>query len=104
MNKIIKSIYSFIQPTVVKIFDNRRIGNTTRLADYYVQKLFTWGTTGEILDHCDSRKMNEKLFKIILKRLSIEHRGIYPNLTILYNQRVIRLPEEWNYQNSKEKK
>lgn len=59
----------------------RRIGNTTRLADYYIQRLFT-GETVEIKDHREQEysSSREGLLKMISDRLKREH-----GLTLQYN-------------------
>lgn len=69
---VIKACYEKLQ--MVK--PGRRIGNTTRLADYYIQKLFT-GERVQIQDHIVSEHGNaatERLLKIIARRLESEHR------------------------------
>lgn len=67
---------------VAPIYDNRRIGNSTRLADYYIQELFTKGYV-TIEDHFPHRKAHELLFKKVRRRLEIEHSGM-----IVSNSRV----------------
>lgn len=50
----------------------RASGRTTRLADMYIQLLFT---TGRIIvtDHCSTERMNRYLTDIIIRRLKREH-------------------------------
>lgn len=50
----------------------KRKGNTTRLADFYIQELF-YKKTVTLEDHHDTHEAHERLMKIVLKRLSIEH-------------------------------
>lgn len=71
---------------------DRQSGNTTRQADYYIQKLFK-DYHIEVKDHHGTRYSNERLYKIILERLHLEH-GKYmhfiipkkENLTISFNK------------------
>ena len=51
---------------------DRRSGNSTRLLDYYVQKLFQDGEV-KISDHHPTRQASELLYKHFLRRLNIEH-------------------------------
>lgn len=60
------------------IYDKRRIGNSTRLADYYIQELFTQGFV-TIKDHFPKRQADVLLFKKVRMRLEIEHSGITNN-------------------------
>lgn len=50
----------------------RTDGNTTRLADHYIQELFKTGST-RVSDHDRTHEADERLMSIVLKRLSIEH-------------------------------
>lgn len=50
----------------------RRTGQTTRLADKYIQQLFTKGSI-KVIDHFESHPSNSRLFGIIIKRLFDEH-------------------------------
>lgn len=50
----------------------RRSGMTTRLADQYIQELFTTGYV-EVRDHVDTRQMHEYLWKMVIRRLQFEH-------------------------------
>lgn len=52
----------------------RHTGRTTRLADDYIQKLFSKPNEWlEIIDHYDSPQSNQVLVNIILRRISLEH-------------------------------
>jgi hypothetical protein len=53
----------------------RRVGNTTRLLNYYIEELFT---KGEIVvkDHHNSYVISKVLFNKIIKRLEFEHNFI----------------------------
>lgn len=50
----------------------RRTGQTTRLADKYIQQLFTKGSI-KVQDHFASHPSNSRLLGIIIKRLFDEH-------------------------------
>lgn len=56
----------------------RRTGNTTRLADWYIQELFTKGEI-KVQDHYynpNNRQPSIMLYRIIVDRLYMEHRWI----------------------------
>ena len=56
---------------------NRATGRTTRLVDYYIQKLFNNPNEEiEIIDHYDTIKAHIHLTQMILRRLYEEHRGV----------------------------
>lgn len=52
----------------------RNSGRTTRLADHYIQELFSKGSV-IIEDHFLTQKSHERLYEIILTRLRLEHGG-----------------------------
>lgn len=58
----------------VEITSFRRHGNTTRIADNAIQQLFH-GKCVKIQDHFAFRTSNERLAKLIIKRLKNEHPG-----------------------------
>jgi hypothetical protein len=64
----VKDIKDLIKP-------GRRVGNTTRLLNYYIEELFT---KGEIVvkDHHNSYVISKVLFNKIIKRLEFEHNFI----------------------------
>lgn len=51
----------------------RRRGNTTRMADMFVQRFFETLEPIQIFDHYGSRKSSIRLMRIILERLKSEH-------------------------------
>lgn len=54
----------------------RRTGNSTRIIDWYIQKLFTLDkkTTGiEIVDESEKSAANRFMFDNVLRRLQLEH-------------------------------
>lgn len=57
-----------------EIKENRRIGNTTRAADYFIQMIFNNpGEDIEIKDHFDHPASHNYLFHKIINRLNLEH-------------------------------
>lgn len=50
----------------------RMTGNSTRLIDFYIQKLFTEKEI-QVQDHYPEKKAHKLLFVRILKRLEFEH-------------------------------
>lgn len=56
---------------------NRATGRTTRLVDYYIQKLFNNPNEEiKIIDHYNIQQSNIHLTQMILRRLDNEHRGV----------------------------
>ena len=56
-------------------YSRRASGRTTRLADMYIQLLFSTGRIS-VNDHYDTRRMSRYLLDIIVRRLQIEHQGV----------------------------
>jgi len=50
----------------------RHSGRTTKLADYFIQQLFTNGEV-EVRDHWDQDSAHHYLTRIIVRRLEFEH-------------------------------
>lgn len=82
-NLIIKWFNIDIKPTYVNTIElvdygvlpyvnSRMTGRTTRLADAYVQLLFTTGRI-KVADHYQAQKNSDYLMRIVIKRLQIEH-------------------------------
>ena len=71
-----------------KIISDRKVGNTTRLADFYIQLLFEQEiiTIAEIPFENDKiqRLANKHLFNIIRQRLANEHHYLY-NDKLIFN-------------------
>lgn len=59
----------------------RRSGNSTRLADSYIQKLFTDGVI-KVEDHYPTPEASASLFETIVNRLKMEHPSIVGKLKI----------------------
>lgn len=58
------------------IKEGRRVGNSTRLIDFYIQELFE---KGEVYckDHFDHSKSHYYLFKKVTERLEREHKTLW---------------------------
>ena len=54
------------------IIEARRVGNTTRIVDYIIQKVFTTSRCTVVFSHS---KEHEHTYEIIKKRMALEHRG-----------------------------
>lgn len=68
----------------------RRVGNTTRLIDYYVQELFNnFEQEIEIRDHFPHRRADEFLIERLVKRIRSEHPSF--EYEINRNKRTIKL-------------
>lgn len=62
-----------------KTVQGRKVGNTTRLIDYYIQELFESGHI-RIWDHYTNghhKEANSNLYERICNRLYKEHPGLY---------------------------
>lgn len=68
----------------------RRSGRTTRIIDQAIQDLFNNGST-LVLDHHRTEKMDERTFKIFLKRLHNEHQIVENHLIIDYDSLLVKL-------------
>lgn len=66
----------------------RASGRTTRLADMYIQLLFSTGRI-RIADHHSTERMNYYLADIILRRLRMEH----PHLNLDIKGNIIAIRE-----------
>lgn len=56
-----------------KIIEGRRVGNTTRLVDAYIQKLFLDGKITHITDHYYTSEAHSRLYDLVVRRLKTEH-------------------------------
>ncbi len=65
-------IEKFYIRKLVQRYNQRRCGNTTRLADDYIQRLFK-GETVKLVDHYPSKIANNILSFIVINRLKTEH-------------------------------
>ena len=86
--------YNFENDLLGIVSPERRSGNTTRLVDWYIQKIFE-GKNIETIDHHNEYGNNRSLYNRIIKRLLSEHLESKPfdesftcdkvKLTIKYN-------------------
>jgi len=80
------------------IVPGRKVGNTTRRVDYYIQELFT---KGKIVVRPYSEEMrNNHIFKSVLKRLESEHSHIFERDKIKHlskNSKIIELKNEHSW-------
>ena len=72
LKEIIRQRYSDNELKRPEPVFGRRVGNTTRLIDYYVQKLFRGGIV-KVKDHHEHRHADEDLTCRIMERLKREH-------------------------------
>jgi len=72
--------------------NNRRIGNTTRLVDYYIQHLFNNpGDEIKIVDHYDVKPAHRYLLDRIINRLQLEHKSRV--FIVDYDKNTLLLPQ-----------
>ena len=86
--------YNFENDLLGIVNPERRSGNTTRLVDWYIQRIFE-GKEIKVIDHHDDYGNNLSLYNRIIKRLISEHLESKPfdesftcdksKLTIKYN-------------------
>lgn len=70
---------------------NRLTGKTTRLADKYIQELFTTGKC-HVVDHEPVFNNSEYLMDKILNRLNVEHfRGLFDEVKVDKKKSTITL-------------
>ena len=62
-------IYNTRQDILNLIKSGRRVGNTTRLVNLYVEKIYE-NYIVKIYDHCDKDVANSHCFEQVVKRLS----------------------------------
>jgi hypothetical protein len=77
----VKDIRDLIKP-------GRRVGNSTRLLNYYIEELFSKRKV-YIKDHYDHPKDHKELFHKVLNRLRVEH-GLTDCLAISYSNYEIK--------------
>lgn len=68
-----KVLSPFIKYEYINIYkEGRRVGNTTRLIDMFVQDFFNKGKC-DIFDHFNTRESRVRVFNLVLERLNREH-------------------------------
>ena len=82
----------FVKPKYRILYSpGRRVGNTTRLVDMFIQDFFTKGEC-QIYDHYGTRQAHERVFKLVLGRLKIEHRLDDKTISIYKGNLILK----WN--------
>lgn len=82
----------------VIINPRRMSGNTTRLADAYIQDIFN-GATVKIRDIPDQQNLHKRLFFIIIRRLELEHGLQSTSSEFTINKHDLTI--QWNLANQK---
>lgn len=81
-----------LQPSLpIVLYDKNKVGNTTRIVDYLIQRLFIDGEV-RVYDHRLDVNNTRRVYDIILKRLEIEHP--YIKVVSSPTNRVIVLAEK----------
>ena len=74
----------------------RRAGNSTRLADFAIQKLFD-GEEVLVEDHYEHKNANRHLLNMILKRLELQFHIVEKNVKISFMNDQITIQLVANY-------
>ncbi len=75
---LIYKFFTFVLPqNIVRKYsgiykEGRRVGNTTRMIDMFVQDFFNKGEC-QVYDHHPTQESRERVFKLVLERLNREH-------------------------------
>jgi hypothetical protein len=88
ISRFVKSKYSNLYKR------GRRVGNTTRLIDFYIQDFFTKGKC-VVIDHYDTQESHKRIFDLVLRRLRIEHNIQVCDLFLDKNRHAIRLKDNY---------
>ncbi len=86
--KISENIYFIKNKKIPFWIPGRRMGNTTRLIDSFVQDFFIRGKC-EVIDHYGSRESNKRVMQLVLLRLKSEHNINKEDLTLDNNRFII---------------
>ncbi len=80
----------FVKPKYINLYKKgRRVGNTTRLIDMFLQDFFTKGEC-HIYDHYNTRHSRQRVFSLVLQRLSREHNIEKQDISLDKNRLIIR--------------
>jgi hypothetical protein len=90
--KISENIFCITKKEIPFWIPGRRMGNTTRLIDSYVQDFFIKGMC-ITKDHHNTRKSDLRIFDLVLKRLEGEHNIKRENLKLSRNRLTIENPD-----------
>jgi len=89
--KLLSVILSpFVKPKYINLYKaGRRVGNTTRLIDMFIQDFFNTGKC-QIYDHFNTRASRERAFKLVMQRLYNEHFIKEKDILLDRNNLIIR--------------
>jgi hypothetical protein len=80
----------FVKPKFIKIYKpGRRVGNTTRMIDMFIQDFFNKGEC-KIFDHYDTRQSRQRVFDLVLQRLKMEHHIEKKDVSLDISKFIIR--------------
>jgi hypothetical protein len=89
-NTLLNVILSrFVKPKPI-LYNYRRVGNTTRLIDKFVQDFFIKGEC-KIYDHYNTRESKKRVFYLVLQRLNREHQIENKDVQLDTNKFIIRI-------------
>lgn len=86
--KISENIYCIKYKEIPFWIPGRKMGNTTRLIDSFVQDFFISGKC-EVRDHYASRESNKRVMQLVLLRLKNEHNINEEELVLDRNRLII---------------
>lgn len=79
------------------VLNERKVGNSTRLVDRYIQELFINKRVKIIDHHYDhNNDSNKRLFKIVLRRLDMEHGSIIKESKVKVDHTNFTIELIWN--------
>jgi len=80
----------FVKPKFISLYkEGRRVGNTTRLIDMFIQDFFNKGEC-QIYDHYNTRESRQRVFDLVLRRLNTEHNIESRDVLLDRNRLIIR--------------
>ena len=83
-------LFRFVKPKYVNLYkQGRRVGNTTRLIDMFVQDFFNKKEC-KIYDHYGTRQASQRVFNLVLQRLNQEHNIQKQDVFLDRNRLIIR--------------
>jgi hypothetical protein len=80
----------FVKPKYINLYqEGRRVGNTTRLIDIFVQDFFNEGKC-QVYDHYSTRQSSQRVFDLVLQRLNREHHIEKQDVSLDRSRLIIR--------------
>ena len=80
----------FVNLKYVNLYkEGRRVGNTTRLIDMFIQDFFNKGEC-QVYDHYNTRESRQRVFDLVLQRLNREHHIDNKDVCLDRNRLIIR--------------